>query len=248
MEEKKQLKQDQLWLAMMTVLPVVILINASGEITDNAGMKLLYSGILGAIGGVIGYFGYHFTKDRSQTIKILTIILLVTISGLTVYAFSSQPTDNELLEQDWITQKIGTVEFDSPTELQLQVDIVPDSMKWFYSEMKVYWDERSDRITSFMQTRILVDTLLIEDAYLGALEGLLQKIEIPMDEVDLEIFGADEEEISAMFSFELKSEKVHGYGFMYKKGKLLESIWLMPIQRGFSREYIEEFDAGIFPD
>jgi hypothetical protein len=35
---------------------------------------------------------------------------------------------------------------------------------------------------------------------------------------------------------------------MYKNENTLESIWLMPLERGFSKDYIEEFEAGIFPE
>jgi hypothetical protein len=69
-----------------------------------------------------------------------------------------------------------------------------------------------------------------------------------MDEVELEVFDADEEEVSSMFSFKLNGEKVYGYGFMYLNKDRLESIWLMPLKRGFSKDYIEEFDEGIMPD
>jgi hypothetical protein len=161
---------------------------------------------------------------------------------------SSKPTDTEILDEEWTTQKIGMIEFDSPTKLELQTSKIPESVKWFYSEMNLYSDEGTDRITSFMESKILIDTLTIENAYSGALEGMLNKLNVNLDNVELEVFGADEEEVSSMFSFELNGDQVNGYGFMYMNKDKLESIWLMPIKRGFSKDYIEEFEAGIIPD
>ena len=140
------------------------------------------------------------------------------------------------------------IEFDSPTKLELRTSEVPESVKWFYSEMNLYSDEGPERITSFMKTKILIDTLSIENAYSGALEGMLNKIDVNMEEVELEVFGADKEEVSSMFSFFLNGEKVNGYGFMYMNKDRLESIWLRPLKKGFSKDYIEEFEEGIYPD
>ena len=114
--------------------------------------------------------------------------------------------------------------------------------------MKIYSDENKDRMTSFIQSELLVDTLTIRTAFVGALEGMLQKMEVNMDLVELEVFEADEETVSSMFSFELNGKPVNGYGYMHLKDKKLESIWLLPLRRGFSKEYIEVFEMGVIPD
>ncbi len=248
MTEKKKLDENQIWTTVMTVLPVVILMNAGNEFTDDGGMRVLYAGVFGGIGGLIGFGANYLTKDKSRLVKILTSAAIVLNCGLILFFLSSKPTDAEILDEEWTTQKIGMIEFDSPTKLELQTSKIPETVQWFYSEMNLYSDEGIDRITSFMETKILIDTLAIENSYSSALEGMLNKLNVNMDEVELEVFGADEEEVSSMFSFELKGEKVNGYGFMYRNKERLESIWLMPLKRGFSKDYIEEFEAGIIPD
>ncbi len=247
MTEKKKLDENQIWTMVMTVLPVVILMNAGNEFTDDSGMRVLYAGVFGGIGGVIGFVVNYLTKDKSRLMKILTSVLIVLSCGLTIFFLESEPTDAEILNKEWTTQKVGLIEFDSPTKVELQSSEIPESVKWFYSEMSLYSDEGKDRLTSFMKTKILIDTLTIDNAYSGALEGMLNKLDVNMDNVELEVFGADEEEVSSMFSFELNGEKVNGYGFMYMNNDRLESIWLMPLKRGFSKDYIEEFEAGIMP-
>lgn len=248
MTEKKKLDENQIWTMVMTVLPVVILMNAGNELTNDNGMRGLYAGVLGGIGGLIGFAANYLTKDNTRVVKTLTSVAIIVTCGLTIFFLSSKPTDTEILRQEWVTQRIGMVEFDSPTKLKLQTSDVPESVKWFYSEMNLYSDNGNERITSFLKTKILIDTLSIEDAYSSSLEGMLQKMKVNIEDVELEVYGADGEEVSAMFSFILNGIKVNGYGFMYMNENALESIWLMPLKRGFSIDYIEEFEAGIFPE
>jgi hypothetical protein len=248
MSEKKKLDEKQIWSMLMSIMPVVILMNAGKELTEDSGMQILYSGVFGGIGGLIGFSADFLTKDRNRLIKIFSFISLIFICGLTIYLLSSKQTDAEILEQQWITQKIGKIEFDAPTKLNLIKSDVPDSVKWFYSEMKIYSDEKKDRITTFTQTKILIDTLSIENAYASSLDAMLRKLNVSLEKTELEVFLSDEEEVSAMFTFNLNGEMVSGFGFMYLKGEILESIWLIPLKRGFSKEYIEVFKDGIYPD
>jgi hypothetical protein len=123
-----------------------------------------------------------------------------------------------------------------------------ESAKWFYSELEIYSDENKDRITSFMKTKILLDTITVDAAFSYSLEGMLGVMEVNKEEVDLEVFVSDDEEFSAMFTFKINNKKVNGFGFMFLQNRSLESIWLMPLKRGFTKDYIEEFADGIIPD
>lgn len=245
MTEKKKIDENKFWTTVMSVVPIVILMNAGNELTDDSGMRVFYAGVFGGIGGLIGYAANYLTKDKNRVVKILISVLIILLCGLTLFFISLKPSDSKILDKDWITQKIGTIEFDSPTKLKYQTSEIPESMKWFYGEINLYSDGGADRLTSFIESKILIDTLTIENAYSGALEGILNKLDVKIDEVELEIFGADEEEVSSMFSFELNGKKVNGYGFIYLNKGRLESIWLIPLKRGFSKDYIEAFDARI---
>ena len=248
MTEKNKLDENQIWTMVMTLLPVVILMNAGDELTNHSGMRVLYAGVFGGIGAIIGFAANDFTKDKPRLVKILTSSIIILSCGLTLFFLSSKPTDAEILDKEWTTQKIGQIEFDSPTKLERQTSEIPDADKWFYSQMNLYSDQGKDRITSFLETRFLVDTISIENAYSTTLEAMLNELNINLDDVELEISGADYEEVSASFSFLLNGEKVNGYGFMYMNKDRLESLWLIPLERGFSKDYIEEFEAGIFLD
>jgi len=248
MTKKNKLDEHQIWAMVMMILPVVILMNAGNELTDDSGMQVVYAGVFGGLGGLIGFAASYLTKDKNRVAKIFATVSLITISGLIIYLLSSKSTDTDILKQEWITQKIGEIEFDSPTKLELQTSEIPESVKWFYSEMNLYSDQGSERITLFLQTKILIDTLSIENAYSGALEEMIKRIKVSMEDVALEVFGVDEEEVSSMFSFNINGLRVNGYGYMYMNANTLESIWLMPLKRGFSKDYIEEFETRIIPD
>lgn len=248
MKEKAKINENQIWAIVMFILPFVILLNAGNELTNDKGIRILYAGLFGGIGGTIGFVTNFLTKDKNRVLKISALIIIIAICGFTVFYMSSKPTDDDILKEKWVTQKIGDIEFDSPTKLKFQTSDIPESAKWFYTELSLYSDEKNDRTTSVLEAKITIDTLLAEEAFSITLEGMLKKMKVNLEEVELELFGVDDEQISSQFTFNLHGEKVNGYGFLYIKRNILESIWLLPINRGFSKEYIEEFEAGIFLD
>jgi len=235
---------------MFIFLPVIIFPILFKELFSDGKSDILISATGGMIGGMVGFGIQSLIIKKSNIFKIisLTIMFTVPLLSLIVIHNNSKISDKELLEGDWIAQKIGNIEFHNPDKLNFQPNEIPESVKWFYSKMNIYSDEGKERITYFLETKILIDTVLIENTYSGALEGMLKNLNVKIEDIELEVFIADEEEISAMFTFNLNKEVVNGYGYMYKKDEALESIWLMPLKRGFTTDYIDEFDAGIFPD
>ncbi|QNR23654.1 hypothetical protein [Croceimicrobium hydrocarbonivorans] len=248
MTEKKKLNEDQIWTLVMTILPMMLLGNVGRELTDDSLNRVLFGALLGGIGAGFGFAINYMVKDKGRISKILASIAILVVSGLALYFLISKPSDEEILDQEWLRQKIGKVEFDSPSELKLQSSEIPESAKWFYSELKLYTDEGEDRIVALLKTKIRVDTFSLANAFSYQLEGTLSQMKVDLEHVDLEFFMADEEEVSAMFSFSRNGKAVNGYGYMYKYENSLESIWLMPIKQGFSKEYIEVFDSRIIPD
>lgn len=249
MSKNNKLDENQLWMMILIILPVTMLIPLSSVIADDGSNKILYAGVLGLAGGMLGALGVYITKDRSRTFKILTALFLVLICSLAIYLLKPSETEvvKEVAYDEWITQQIGHIEFDTPTKLTLQSLAIPESARGFYSALNVYTDEGSDRIISFVESEILIDSLDVEDAFNHSLETMVSMINGDLEKFELEILEADFEEVSAIFSFELNKQRASGYGFMFLSEKSLESVWLMPLSKGFSKEFIEEFDAGVFP-
>ncbi|WP_210466449.1 hypothetical protein [Rufibacter roseolus] len=241
-------KEEQTWWGVFLVIPMIFGYNLADALAPDDKTEFLYAALFGGAGALMGAGIYYLMKDKSKGLKIASATGLFAVGILALYWAVSQPTDEEILNTDWVTQTIGEVQFDSPEKLTLRTSEIPASAKWFYKEMKLYSDGKNDRLTTFLDSKITVDTLAIADAYSNALESMLKKHSINPAKLKLKTFSSDEEEISAMFTFDLNGETVNGYGHMFKKGEVLESVWLMPVTKGFSKEYIEEFEAGIIPN
>ena len=74
MTQKKKLDENQMWTLVLAILPVIILMNVGKEFVDDSGMRILYAGLLGGIGGLIGFVANLLTKNRSRLAKILATI------------------------------------------------------------------------------------------------------------------------------------------------------------------------------
>ncbi len=248
MTEKKKIDENQIWLMTMVIIPLIVSINLGTVLTNDSNYSILYSGLFGGISGLIGFGAFYLTKNSSRLIKGVTTIAIFSAGVSLAILIQQKPTEKQLLEQQWITQKIGTIEFDSPSKLELKSNKIPDGVKSFYSELKLYTDEEKDRTTSFINSKINADSVVIENSFIGALNGMLQNLDVDINDVQFEVFTNDAEEFSAMFSFELNGKTVHGYGFMYHSNDELDSIWLMPLSNGFSVDYIKSFDSSVLPD
>jgi hypothetical protein len=241
-------KEEQTWQGIFLVIPVILGYTLADTLAADGQMKLLYGALFSGAGAMVGAGIYYLIREKGRGYKIALAAVLLAVGILAPYIVTSEPTDEEILKREWSTQTIGQVQFDSPEKLTLITAEIPDSAKWFYKELKMYSNENRERLITFIDSRITVDTLSIVDAYSSLLERLLVQHDLNPEKLNLETFSANEEEISAMFTFDLKGKSVSGYGYMFKKGEVLESIWLIPITKGFSRELIEEFEAGIYPN
>jgi hypothetical protein len=241
-------KEEQTWRGTFLVIPTILGYNLADALAPDDKMEFLYAALFGGAGALMGAGVYYLIKEKSKGLKITSAVGLFAVGILALYLATSEPTNAEILNREWVTQTLSGVQFDSPEKLTLRTTETPVSAKWFYKELKMYSDGNNDRLTIFMDSRITIDTLSVANAYASALEDMLKKQNVNPEKLKLETFSSDEEEISAMFTFDLNGERVNGYGHMFKKREVLASIWLMPIKRGFSREYIEEFEAGIFPN
>ncbi|MFY0671748.1 MAG: hypothetical protein JXQ87_00005 [Bacteroidia bacterium] len=76
---------------------------------------------------------------------------------------------------------------------------------------------------------------------------MFSKMNVDLETFDMDVFDSDDEEIYSMFSIDMEGENVLGYGYLFLQGENIESIWLMPKTKGFTREYIEHFDIRIMP-
>lgn len=231
------------------IFPIMLLMRIGSELSEDIINSTLFGTLFGGIGGLIGFTGYYIAKSKARIFKIVSSITVLIISiAILVISLPSSKTDQEIIKQDWISHKLGDIEFESPKKLTLLNNEVPASINWFYKELSIYSDDNDERLTSFIKSKITVDTFKIEDAFSVTIDQMLKSAHENFENFELDVFNMDSNEISSMFSFTVNQQKMNGYGYMFKNDKKLESIWLIPLLKGFSKEYIEEFEAGIFVD
>jgi hypothetical protein len=83
-EGNKSSKSEQIWLTIFLTLPVALTYPTS-EFFDVSGItKILIGGILGGIGGLIGFILFFFFKSKSAITKgaILTLTFAIGITGI----------------------------------------------------------------------------------------------------------------------------------------------------------------------
>ena len=84
MIEKNKLSENQIWTLVILILPVTILMNAGNELTNDSGIRILYSGVFGLIGVNIGLIANYLTKNKSRSFKIIALLILITLSVLII--------------------------------------------------------------------------------------------------------------------------------------------------------------------
>lgn len=81
----KTSKTEQIWTSLFLLIPVLSLTRLSENFSQDSMTKILISGALGLIGGLVGYGCYYFVKTKNTTVKVLAVIILTTLSFSTIY-------------------------------------------------------------------------------------------------------------------------------------------------------------------
>jgi len=242
---EKESNKDQIWLTVFTVLPAVLLGNLGGDLSKTIGVNnILSSAILGGSGAMVGFGLNQLMKDRSTQLKVVVLLVFFVTIGVAARILLSDKTDEQLISEDWIIQKIGTISFESPTKLSLQTSKVPDGTELFYSSLEIFTDNNEERLTTFINAQILVDTLDLASSFGGSLEAMVTNIGVTEVEL-LDDHYMDSEKVIAKFTFQLNNVDVIGFGYMRLEGRILQSLWLMPIRKGYSLDYLDKFERGI---
>lgn len=248
MSEQIKEREKQIWTVVFIAIPVAILFGFKSAFMEDTEISFLYAGVFGLLGSIVGIAIDFSTRNKARWVKITAAHILFIAGILLLWFYKPASSDEELLKRDWQSQRIGKIEFDLPYKLSLQSDEVPLELQGVYQNLAVYTDAKSDRISSFMQMTLQSDSLAIDKAFYGALDGMLQKMGQKLENTKRKIYHADEEEIALRFAYAADGDSLYGYGFMYHYGYQLESLWLIPQERGFSKDFIESVHWGIIVD
>jgi hypothetical protein len=140
-----------------------------------------------------------------------------------------------------IPHKVEGLSFEATRELELINSGELPGLK----NINLFSDQDKEHLTYCLIANTTNDSASIVDAYSLALEGLLSRHNIDPENLKMDDITVDGTEMAAIFSYDIKRKPVLGFGFLrYSKNKI-ESLWLVPVTKGFDSDYIAEFKEGI---
>jgi hypothetical protein len=108
-KDKNKVDKEQIWTIVFAVIPVVIFMNMGEYFTNDSGMNILYGGLFGGIGGLIGFAINQIVKTKSTLIKGVTLGVFLIVSFLTIRLIQLNYSNSESIlidESDLITCQV----------------------------------------------------------------------------------------------------------------------------------------------
>lgn len=72
----KQNNKEQIWMLILYLIPILLLSKLSDQFAESSLNKILFAGLFGAVGGIIGIGVYHLVKTKTILVKSVSVILL----------------------------------------------------------------------------------------------------------------------------------------------------------------------------
>ena len=245
MLKKNAFDEPQFWRLLMVVAPMIVLMNVGNVLTNSVGLRILFAGVAGGVGALLGIGADYFTREKGRVVKALATLGLLVLSVAVFWVVATRQSDDKIVQQPWKTQTIGTIAFSAPELLDFRSNQVPEPLQGVYTSMSTYTLEEENRLMLFLQSEIVMDTLGAQTAFDGALLGMLQPLGIGSDEIQKVPVGNFEHAVAYKFSFTKNGKVLQGFGCVYSWEHFLESIWLLPKTAGYSDAYIDKFIADL---
>ncbi len=92
--KKKQDIKEQIWTALFLVTPVIILSKLSDQFADSSLNRILFAGLFGGLGGLLGAGLLQLVKTKTTFVKTISVILLtgLCVTTLIVVTKLNKPT------------------------------------------------------------------------------------------------------------------------------------------------------------
>lgn len=237
-------KSAQYWRIVYMVLPAVVGGSLASSFVQAGLASILLAAVLGGLGAMIGALVYGKMKSKGNRGMALGLAAVLGLCVVAVLAFGKPPTDEELVQRDWHPNDISILAFDTPYELNHVTSEVPANAANFYKELDVYMYNDRGRVFYCYDAELLEFGVDVKKAFEGGLNGMLDNI--PHEDLELAYIEDHADRVSAYIRYTLpNNDVVDGYGMVYREAEFLQVLWLMPVERGFSRELLEKFQEGI---
>jgi hypothetical protein len=88
---QSSVSESKYWLPIFLIVPLICTMEFGNAYTTDKGMRVLYSGLAGGVGGLLGFAGYYFTTNKSFAIRTVVLIMIAVISALPTILIPTAP-------------------------------------------------------------------------------------------------------------------------------------------------------------
>lgn len=151
---KKTDIKDQIWTTLFLLTPVIILGKLGDIYTDKSINKILFAGLFGGLGGLLGAGFLQLAKSKSTIIKTSLIVLLIglCVSAFVVAAKLNKPSLQtcEICGYKAVGKTKKQCEYcgSFPWDEQMKIKGYDDKQEWLKEE-QLFWfalDSLTDKI------------------------------------------------------------------------------------------------------
>lgn len=253
MTEATRIEKDQYWTIGFMIVIIITLNQYRLDVQMALGCSsVLASGLLGAVGGALGALIAKGLEEFEPWWRILALFLVVGGIIATFSLWAQSKEDSAIVQQAWHKQEIGDMIFETPAPLTLISEQIPENTAGFYGSVELYAnanleDNNYDRLIFAINSELLLDSIDLLESFVGSLESGLENIDFSSFKLLEEHSYQEKDEILSRFVIEVDGELLQGMGFAWHQARqrTLQSLWLVPVSRGFSDVFIEKVESSI---
>ena len=242
-----QNKKESTWLILFMAIPAAMAVPAS-DLFDASGItSTLIAATIGGLGGLVGFGGYYLVKNQSNGVRGLALAgqVVLLIGGLLLIKSSLAPS--EVPYDDWQDYELGLFSFASPHALEQTELQVPEGQN-LITDVDLWTYEMKGKLIGYMHWECASDTMQVVTAFDRVLSTMLNKLPYTPTGLEFEVLDQLDDLLEVNLQWLHEGDTLKGYGMMVKKEKLLESMWLLPLNESFSDMFIEDFGLNVVPD
>lgn len=238
---------NQRWMVFLIAVPSLFTSLILRAQFEGDPLQILYSGLGLIIGSGIGLGIYALVRERGKKVKLATIGIEVVlgISAILLFVEKEDSVTPNYIGYDWELQKFEEIEFYRPAQLDFEEKVSTANGK---EEYQIYSSNGGTNLIVYVGTA--VDSTHKDDLpqlYNEVFEMISNRYQLSYDSLSTtNEWSIDYDEvISKLLHFNTNGEVHLGLGYINQGESHYESVWLLPLEEGFSMEFISEFEAGI---
>lgn len=203
---------------------------------------ILGAGILMATGGIIGFWTHQLIASKKNLIKTLVLILILVLCFTPLLWIKTTQQKNTSNTSNLLTQNIGDLIFNTPKKLSFRRDEFTDSTSFSFDKRIFYTTRDTTQKIIYFKGLHSNDSIAIDSILYYSLEALCKHYQLNIEQVSLIYLTKTTQNISANINV---NGDLLGYVYFKTYPKWIESLWLLPISKTFTQDFISQFKTSI---